>query len=262
MKERAESKMSAKVWDRAPIAYWDRFLEDREPHLFSIPRAGGELIAITRQSGFHLPKSEYSDSSYDISPDGSEAVFVADTDASGVEPNLDLIRVATCGCKPPRNLTETNRADDGSPAYSPDGKWLAYTAQAERPIRSIGGRSALESGFQGDLQCDRRCSDESHLSLRRRQTRQPRGHHRQQQLREPCARQDERPEARGRRAASKFYRTADTGTTRPCKRHGNQTVELQRFDTVRYRTGARRECDVLGGDGRTHPDVGGLSSLF
>ncbi|MFM2109593.1 MAG: hypothetical protein RLZZ372_517 [Pseudomonadota bacterium] len=130
MKERAESKMSAKVWDRAPIAYWDRFLEDREPHLFSIPRAGGELIAITRQSGFHLPKSEYSDSSYDISPDGSEAVFVADTDASGVEPNLDLIRVATCGCKPPRNLTETNRADDGSPAYSPDGKWLAYTAQA------------------------------------------------------------------------------------------------------------------------------------
>ena len=32
--QRRESKMTAKVWDRAPISYWDRFLDDREPHLF------------------------------------------------------------------------------------------------------------------------------------------------------------------------------------------------------------------------------------
>lgn len=130
LRERAESKMSAKVWDRAPIAYWDRFLDDRQPHIFSIAREGGELIAITRQSGFHLPKSDYSSASYDISPDGTEAAFVTDVDTSGVEPNHDLISVATCGCKAPRNLTSTNLADDGNPAYSPDGKWFAYTAQA------------------------------------------------------------------------------------------------------------------------------------
>jgi dipeptidyl aminopeptidase/acylaminoacyl peptidase len=130
LKERDKSKMSAQVWDRAPISYWDRFLDDREPHLFSIEITGGEPIAITRQSGFHLPKSEYSDSTYDISPDGTEITFSTDTDKTGIDSNFDLIALDSCGCKPARNLTEDNRADDRSPIYSPDGKWLAYTAQS------------------------------------------------------------------------------------------------------------------------------------
>jgi dipeptidyl aminopeptidase/acylaminoacyl peptidase len=130
LKERDKSKMSAQVWDRAPISYWDRFLDDREPHLFSIERTGGEPIAITRQSGFHLPKSEYSDSTYDISPDGTEITFSTDTDKTGIDSNFDLIALDSCGCKPARNLTDGNRADDRSPTYSPDGKWLAYTAQS------------------------------------------------------------------------------------------------------------------------------------
>ena len=130
LKERDKSKMSAQVWDRAPIFYWDRFLDDREPHLFSIEITGGEPIAITRQSGFHLPKSEYSDSTYDISPDGTEITFSTDTDKTGIDSNFDLIALDSCGCKPARNLTEDNRADDRSPIYSPDGKWLAYTAQS------------------------------------------------------------------------------------------------------------------------------------
>ena len=128
--EREKSKMSAKVWDRAPISYWDHFLDDREPHLFSIERTGGEPVAITRLSGFHLPKSEYSDTTYDISPDGTEVTFAADVDKTGIASNLDLITVASCGCKPARNRTEENPADDSSPSYSPDGKWLAYTAQS------------------------------------------------------------------------------------------------------------------------------------
>jgi dipeptidyl aminopeptidase/acylaminoacyl peptidase len=128
--ERADSKMSAMVWERAPISYWDRFLDERQPHLFSVSTATGELVAMTRQSGFHLAKSEYSSDSYDISPDGTEVTFSADIDQSGVAPNFDLVSLDTCGCKPPRNLTEGNRGNDGSPAYSPDGKWLAYTAQS------------------------------------------------------------------------------------------------------------------------------------
>jgi len=130
LKEREKTKMTAQVWDRAPISYWDRFLDDREPHLYAIEISGGEPVAITRQSGFHLPKSEYSDSTYDISPDGTEIVFSTDVDKTGIDSNFDLIALDTCGCKPARNLTEGNRADDRSPAYSPDGKWLAYTAQS------------------------------------------------------------------------------------------------------------------------------------
>ena len=47
LKEREDSKMSAQVWDKAPISYWDHWLDDREPHVFSIGIDGGEPQAIT-----------------------------------------------------------------------------------------------------------------------------------------------------------------------------------------------------------------------
>jgi len=128
-KERAESKMSARVWNKAPISYFDHFHDDREPHLFSIALDGSEIMAITRMSGFHLSKSEIDRHSYDISPDGLEVAFTADVDESGIESNFDLILLDACGCKPPRNLTASNKADDRSPRYSPDGRRLAFTQQ-------------------------------------------------------------------------------------------------------------------------------------
>ncbi|GMU69539.1 MAG: peptidase S9 [Steroidobacteraceae bacterium] len=130
--ERADSKTSAQVWERAPIAYWDHFLDDREPHLFSIPIDGGETTAITRGSGYWLSKQEYGASSYDISPDGEEIAFVADRDRSGIDSNDDIILIPTCGCKPARNLTPDSIADESGPVYSPDGRYLAY-AQKRTP---------------------------------------------------------------------------------------------------------------------------------
>ncbi len=129
MQERAESKMSGRVWDRAPIAYWDHLLNDREPHLFSIDLDGGEPLAITRLSGFYLSKQDYDSSSYDISPDGEEIAFASDTHRTGTMPNEDIITIASCGCKPPRNITDTNKGDDTAPSYSPDGSYLAYGAK-------------------------------------------------------------------------------------------------------------------------------------
>jgi dipeptidyl aminopeptidase/acylaminoacyl peptidase len=128
-KERADSKMTARVWNQAPISYFDHYLDDREPHLFSIALEGGELTAITRQSGFHLSEFDYGPESYDISPDGLEVAFSANVDKTGIDSNFDLILVASCGCKPPRNITEANKSDDGSPRYSPDGRRLAFTQQ-------------------------------------------------------------------------------------------------------------------------------------
>ena len=128
-KERESSKMTARIWTKAPISYFDHYLDDREPHLFSIAVDGGEPAAITRQSGFHLSKQEYDASSYDISPDGLEVAFSAETDTTGIDSNFDLILLPTCGCKPARDISEASKADDSSPVYSPDGRRLAYTQQ-------------------------------------------------------------------------------------------------------------------------------------
>lgn len=130
MRERADEKMTAKVWDRAPISYWDHWLDDREPHLFSVAvDGGGEPAAITRMSGFWLSKNDYDATSYDISPDGLEVAFATNVDRTGTLANDDIVIVAACGCKPPRNVTLENMADDSKPAYSPDGKYLAFTQQ-------------------------------------------------------------------------------------------------------------------------------------
>ena len=67
------------------------------------------------------------------SPGGDALYFVA-KQAGAEEPfstNTDIYRIAR-GESTPTNITEANEAVDGTPAPSPDGKWLAYLAM-ERP---------------------------------------------------------------------------------------------------------------------------------
>jgi dipeptidyl aminopeptidase/acylaminoacyl peptidase len=140
-KEREATKMTARVWSKAPISYFDHYFDDRQPQIFSIAIDGGEPTAITRMSGFNLARQEVDATSYDISPDGLEVAFVADVDTSGVERNLDVILLPSCGCKPARNITEANKADDESPRYSPDGGKLAFIQQ--RVLRFYADRGRL-----------------------------------------------------------------------------------------------------------------------
>ncbi len=128
LKERAESKVSAKVWDKAPFSHWDHFIEDRVPHVYSIGLSGGEPQAITLRTGWTLSAREWNSDAYDISPDGTELAFAADTDRTGIDSNFDVFVVPSGGGEA-RNLTTDNPADDFEPKYSRDGRWLAYLRQ-------------------------------------------------------------------------------------------------------------------------------------
>lgn len=140
LRQRAASPMTARVWDRAPIAYWDRYLDDRHVHLFAVDLTTSEVRDITRGSGasveFRTPGAE----DYDISPDGLEVAFVAETDARGTRPDEDIFVVAAAGGGTAVNLTAGNEAADGHPDYSPDGRSLAWTANR---IRSAPDRDRL-----------------------------------------------------------------------------------------------------------------------
>jgi dipeptidyl aminopeptidase/acylaminoacyl peptidase len=125
---REESKMSAMTWDRPPVTHWDHFIEDRIPHLFAISIDGGTPVAITLNSGQSLPRRENGKEYYDISPDGQEVAFVANTDASGRDENTDVY-VVPAGGGAAKNLTADNPAADEGPSYSPDGRYLAYSKQ-------------------------------------------------------------------------------------------------------------------------------------
>ncbi len=131
MTERTEAKMTAKVWDKAPVSHWDHYLDDRQTHIFSISIDGGEPQAITRASGVALDRAEPDSNSYDISPDGTEVAFAVNTDRSGVDPNFDVFTLPVEGGSPQNlaNLTTDNPADDFAPLYSPDGRSLAFRRQ-------------------------------------------------------------------------------------------------------------------------------------
>lgn len=126
LKSQKDSKVSARTWDRAPISYWDRWHDERRPHLYRIALEGGEPRPITPGSGIHLPISEAGADSFAISPDGAEVAVVADSDTSGIESNPDVYVLPAAGGEA-RNLTAGNPAPDFAPAYSPDGRWLAFS---------------------------------------------------------------------------------------------------------------------------------------
>ncbi len=127
-KERSESKMSALVWDKAPFSYWDHFLDDREPHVFSIGIEGGEAKPITLGSSHSLDVGDADRTSYDLSPDGTEIAFSANTDTTGRDPNFDIYVMPVDGGEA-RNITTDNPADDLTPLYSPDGRLLSFRRQ-------------------------------------------------------------------------------------------------------------------------------------
>jgi dipeptidyl aminopeptidase/acylaminoacyl peptidase len=138
-KQRAEAKTSAQIWDTGPIYFWDTWLDDRQLHVLSVGVDGGEPVNLTAGTGRELPRSAVQLESplYDISPDGKELAFVADSDPAINVTNLDVYTVAIGG-KDALNRTPGNQASDGVPLYSPDGRWLAFAQQRIR-------------GFYGDL---------------------------------------------------------------------------------------------------------------
>ena len=93
---RGVSKMTARVWTQAPISYFDHFLDDREPHLFSIGarrrRADGDHahVGLLTVEGRRSTRPRY-----DISPDGLEVAFTRERrQARGIDPQLRRDRAA------------------------------------------------------------------------------------------------------------------------------------------------------------------------
>jgi dipeptidyl aminopeptidase/acylaminoacyl peptidase len=125
-----DSKLSAKVWNEMPYAYWDHWLdEERQNHLYRIPAAGGDIEALTLGTDLQLPRTSAGTGEYDVSPDGEWLAFVADSRSEGVYPDRDVF-LMKAGSKKPQNITAENEAPDGNPMFAPDGKSLAYTRQA------------------------------------------------------------------------------------------------------------------------------------
>ncbi len=126
-----KSKVKARIIEELPYQVFDRYREDRFSHLFIINTDGTGLKDLTPGKYDCPPIDLGTDCDYSFSPDGKEVCYVTNTDenlACSTNNDLFIYNLETGNRK---RITES-KANDSGCIYSPDGKYIAYTAM-ERP---------------------------------------------------------------------------------------------------------------------------------
>ncbi len=135
------NKKISERWEKGPLKahmadsllyrHWTAWKDGTRTHIFLAAVPGGEARDLT-PGNFDSPGFQLGGPlQYDFAPDGSTLVFVSNHDkepASSTNNDLWLIPLKD-GSAQPRNITASNPAYDGSPKYSPDGKYIAYRTQ-------------------------------------------------------------------------------------------------------------------------------------
>ncbi len=159
-----DDKVSAHQWNALPYSFWDRFIDEaRQAHLYRIPAAGGEVEALTGPLDRQLTRSSQGSGSYAVHPDETHLVLASDSDPTAVDPKTELLLVRLADGEIV-NLSADNPASDGAPAFSPDGRTLAFARQAIHGFYADTARLILrdlDSGEQRNLTAswDRSVSD-------------------------------------------------------------------------------------------------------
>ena len=128
--------MKARTYDKLMFRHWTHYYDGKRSHLFIVPIEGGVARDLTPGEFDVPPFSLGGQDQYAFSPDGKEVAYTCNTDENeATSTNSDVFVVPSAGGTAKR--ITTNPGSDGTPIYSPDGKYIAY-------------RSQLRGGYESD----------------------------------------------------------------------------------------------------------------
>jgi len=138
-----EGPLQAYVIDSLLFRHWTEYRGEKETHIFIYNLETKEYTDIAHTE---LASDMYKlggSVKYNFSPDSRELCYV-NNPGSGLanSTNSDLFIVPLNGGKA-NDITSSNKAWDGSPVYSPDGKYIAYRTQLTPGYESDRYRIAL-----------------------------------------------------------------------------------------------------------------------
>ena len=143
-----QRKTSGRIYDRIFIRHWDTWKDGRRSHLFVMPSAGGKATDVMPDMDADTPSKPFGGpDEITFTPDSKGIIFSA-RDVGRKEPwstDFDLYLTTIDASKPPKCLTEKNKAWDTNPLFSPDGRTLAYLAMARPGYESDRFRIVLRS---------------------------------------------------------------------------------------------------------------------
>jgi dipeptidyl aminopeptidase/acylaminoacyl peptidase len=152
LEETAARKATGQIFDRLFIRHWDTWSDGRRSHVFVLPASGGEAVDVMKGMDADCPSKPFGGTEeIAFTADGGSLVLSA-RDAGREEAwstNFDLFLVRADGTGKPKNLTAANRAWDTQPAFSPDGKTLAYLAMSRPGYEADRFRIVLRSWPEG-----------------------------------------------------------------------------------------------------------------
>ena len=129
--KREKSPVKAKIFSQLLFRHWNSWQDDKRSHLFVFPAEESKAVDVTPGDYDTPPISLGSRHDYSFSPDGKDICFVRNIDPElkiSLGTNNDLFTTPIEG----GDITQItkNRANDNSPHYSPDGRFIAYRAMA------------------------------------------------------------------------------------------------------------------------------------
>ena len=134
LKERKDSKVTAKTTENRFYRYWDNWLTDGYViHIFSYNLDTKERADLTKGSTRILTVSDAGlSANFDVSPDGKWMTLSANTTPPPYASlNQDVYLVSLEAKQDWINLTKDNEQGDNDPFFSKDGKYIYYSRQTD-----------------------------------------------------------------------------------------------------------------------------------